>query len=174
MAKKIASEIGCTKQEAQELIDDYFRKAHGLKDWIDNCKRQISTHGWIKSAFGRTRRVPEVFSPSMGVKYHALNSAFNFVVQSAASDMNLLIFSRLMRTLNESGWIQDDLVLPWNIVHDSMIFEIREDYIVELKCMITSLFDALCKEKYPHMPVPIQLDFEVGDDWGHLNDKADS
>lgn len=166
-AKKISTELGCTIKEAEQLLNMYFSNASRLKKWIDEKKNIIQSTGKITSRFGRTRRVPEVFSPNNGVKFHAINSAFNFIIQSAASDINLSAFSKLVREL-EHDYIDKDLILPWNLVHDSMIFEVKEELVPFLLDKVRETIEAICREVYPHMSIPIGTDFEVGKSWGDL------
>ena len=42
------------------------------------------------SYFGRKRRLPESKSPNKGASKHAVRSGVNFLVQSVASDINVL------------------------------------------------------------------------------------
>lgn len=167
-AKKIAETIGCSKDEAQEHIDAYFKQASDLKKWIDDRKSFISQNAWIYSTFGRVRRVPEVFSPNIGVKFHAINSAFNFIIQSAASDYNMLGFSRLMAELKRDGHITNENILPFTIVHDSIVAEVKLEYVNYYCERIIQIFQTINKDLYPHMPTPIGLDFEVGPNWGNV------
>ena len=75
-----------TKQEAQEVIDDYFAEFHKLKEWIEDNKKFIKQNGFIYSYFGRKRRLPNVASTDSGIQSHSIRSGLNFLVQSAASD----------------------------------------------------------------------------------------
>ena len=103
----------------------------------------------------------------MGIKYHGINSAFNFVVQSAASDVNLKAFGILSRKLIKEDKYEKDVFI-WNLVHDSIVAEVKEEYIEEYISMVTQVFQTLCRELYEFMPTPIKLDFEIGPDWGSL------
>ena len=79
-----------SQQEAKEVIDDYFQSFHKLKLWINNNHKFIEQNGFVYSFFGRKRRLPNVKSSDAGVKSHSIRSGLNFLVQSAASDINLL------------------------------------------------------------------------------------
>ena len=79
-----------SRQEAQEVIDDYFKEFHKLKSWIEDNQKYIQQNGFIYSYFGRKRRLPNVASTDKGIQSHSVRSGLNFLVQSAASDINLL------------------------------------------------------------------------------------
>ena len=87
---KIAETANVTYQEAKVFINKYFREASNLKVWIDQANDFISVNAYIYSFFGRKRRLPESKSPNRGVAGHAIRSGVNFLVQSVASDINLL------------------------------------------------------------------------------------
>ena len=76
--------------EAKEVIEDYFSQFHVLKTWLDRSKQFIQDNGFIYSYFGRKRRLPNVFSEDKGIAAHEVRSGINFLVQSIASDVNLL------------------------------------------------------------------------------------
>ena len=78
------------RQEAQEVIDDYFKEFHKLKEWIEDNQKYIQQNGFIYSYFGRKRRLPNVASTDKGIQSHSVRSGLNFLVQSAASDINFL------------------------------------------------------------------------------------
>lgn len=172
-ANKIASEIGTSKQEAQELINMYFNKARGLKKFIDTQRNFVMQNGWIKSALGRTRRVPEVYSPSRGVQAHASNSAFNFLIQSVASDINVLAFKDIMKEMIERDWLHKTW-RPFNLVHDSIVAGLvdNKEAIDETINIYATNFQRIVKHIYPFMPVPIGQDFEFGPDWASVEKVA--
>ena len=118
-----------SQQEAKEVIDDYFQSFHALKKWINDNHRFIEQNGFVYSFFGRKRRLPNVKSSDAGIKSHSIRSGLNFLVQSAASDINLLGAIDMhddIKTSNMKARI-------FALVHDSILAEVPEDEI-ELYC----------------------------------------
>ena len=76
--------------QAKDVIEDYFSEFSGLKKWLDDNKQFIQDNGFIYSHFGRKRRLPNVFSEDIGIASHEVRSGINFLVQSIASDVNLI------------------------------------------------------------------------------------
>ena len=76
--------------QAKEVIEDYFKQFFMLKKWLDNCKKVIEKQGFIYSFFGRKRRLPNVKSTDRAIAAHEVRSGINSLVQSVASDINLL------------------------------------------------------------------------------------
>ena len=98
-----------------------------LKRFIDSSNTFIENNAYIYSFFGRKRRLPEAKSTNQGVAKHAIRSGVNFLVQSVASDINLLGVIDLIEWVEQESY-QDD-ILPFTVVHDSIVSEVREDLI---------------------------------------------
>jgi len=147
--------------EASEVIKDYFRQFSGLKNWLDNQKKFIQDNGFIYSHFGRKRRLPNVFSEDKGIASHEVRSGINFLVQSIASDVNLLGAIEaheeiLSKELGEKMRI-------FALVHDSILAEVDEDCVEEYSEI---LLRNVQKDRGMSIPnCPIGCDFEVGEDY---------
>ena len=145
--------------EAKEVIDDYFQSFHQLKKWIENNHRFIEQNGFVYSYFGRKRRLPNVKSSDAGIKSHSIRSGLNFLVQSAASDINLLgaidMHNYLKATKSKSK--------IFALVHDSILAEVPysevDEYCDQLEYYIQM-------DRGLSIPgAPVGCDFEVGEDY---------
>ena len=155
-----------TKAQSSQFINKYFREAKSLKRFIDDSNRQIENYAFIYSHFGRKRRLPESKSPNKGVSSHAVRSGVNFLVQSVASDVNLLGVIDLIDWIQDSGYGDD--ILTFTVVHDSIVSEVREDLI---DTYVENAKRCIQKDRGLSIPnCPIKVDFEVGDSWGNLSD----
>ena len=161
---KIAETASVSPNEAKQFIAKYFREASALKSYIEDSNSQIENNAFIYSFFGRKRRLPESRSPNPGVAKHAIRSGVNFLVQSVASDINVLGLIDLIKWIDEAGY--QDVILPFTVVHDSIVAEVREDLVdlyIEMtkKCIQT---DRGCSID----GCAIGMDFELGPSWGEL------
>jgi len=146
-------------QEAKEVIDDYFQTFHKLRSWIDNNKRYIEQNGFIYSFFGRKRRLPNVKSSDAGIKSHSIRSGLNFLVQSAASDINLL------GAIDMHNYIQANSMKSkiFALVHDSILAEVPDEEIDHYSEQLQK-----CVQLDRGLKIsgaPIGCDFEIGDDY---------
>lgn len=145
--------------EAQEVIDDYFRSFHKLKTWIKTNEKFIAQNGFIYSFFGRKRRLPNVASTDKGIRSHTIRSGLNFLVQSTASDINLLGAIDMETYIRASGMKAKIFAL----VHDSILAEVEEDSVEEY---MHHLGKFVQMDRGVSIPgAPIGCDFEVGDDY---------
>ena len=162
---KVAETANISFVQAKQFIAKYFREASNLKTWIEESNVFIENHAYIYSEFGRKRRLPESKSPNKGVAKHAIRSGVNFLVQSVASDINVL---GLIDTMN---WIQKNkyqkVMIPFTVVHDSIVAEVQNDYIDE---WVTNVQQFLQQPRGMEIRnCPIGVEFEVGSSWGDLN-----
>ena len=163
---KVAETANISFPQAKQFISKYFNEASRLKIWIDQSNIFIENNAYIYSYFGRKRRLPESKSPNKGVSKHAVRSGVNFLVQSVASDINVL---GVIDTIN---WIKtnkyDKVMIPFTVVHDSIVAEVQDNYVDE---WVTNVQGFLQKPRGIEIPnCPIGVDFEVGPSWGDLND----
>tara|TARA_Y100000389_G_scaffold44911_1_gene39638 strand:+ start:3262 stop:5526 length:2265 start_codon:yes stop_codon:yes gene_type:complete len=148
-----------SKNEAAEVINDYFKTFHKLKSWIETNQKFIEQNGFTYSYFGRKRRLPNVASEDKGIKSHSIRSGLNFLVQSAASDINLL------GAIDMSAFIQSQKMKSkiFALVHDSILAEVPEDEI-DFYCEMLKKFIQM--DRGISIPeAPVGCDFEIGDDY---------
>ena len=155
-----------TSGQSKQFIQKYFSEAKALKKFIDGSNRQIETHAYIYSFFGRKRRLPEAKSPNRGVSQHAIRSGVNFLVQSVASDINILGVVDLVKWIEDNNY--GDAIKPFTVVHDSIVSEVREDLV---DTYIESARECIQRDRGLSIPdCPIKVDFEVGPSWGELDE----
>jgi len=148
-----------SKQEAQEVITDYFRAFHKLKAWIDDNQKFIEQNGFIYSYFGRKRRLPNVASTDAAIRSHSVRSGLNFLVQSAASDINLLGAIDMGEYIKAKGMKSRIFAL----VHDSILAEVPED---EVEHYCEKLLHYVQMDRGLSIPgAPVGCDFEIDEDY---------
>ena len=147
--------------EASEVIQDYFRQFNGLKTWLDRQKKFIQDNGFIYSYFGRKRRLPNVFSEDRGIASHEVRSGINFLVQSIASDINLLGAIDAHNIIKQDG--KEDRMRIFALVHDSVLAEVHDDYVDHYKFILKA---SIQKDRGLSIPdCPVGCDFDVGEDY---------
>ena len=145
--------------QAKEVIEDYFKQFFMLKKWLDNCKKVIEKQGFIYSFFGRKRRLPNVKSTDRAIAAHEVRSGINSLVQSVASDINLLGAVDAQRELKEKKVPAKIFAL----VHDSILAEVEESAVEEYSEILQRNVQ---KDRGLSIPgCPIGCDFDIGEDY---------
>lgn len=157
-AKTISFEI-LYKLNYQEEVLAAFPK---LKKWLREQELFIKQHGYIYSIFGRKRRLKDAFSPDKETAQHIVRSGINFLVQSVASDINLLAGIDMMDWIIENGY--QEVMKIFGLVHDSILAEVKDEYI---ELYTKKLAEFTQKDRGVSIPnCPIGLDVEVGQSYG--------
>ena len=145
--------------EAKEVIEDYFGSFHRLKKWIETNQKFIVQNGFVYSFFGRKRRLPNVLSEDAGIRSHSVRSGLNFLVQSAASDINLLgaiDTHAMVKTKKMKARI-------FALVHDSILAEVPEGEVEEYSAILKK---SIQLDRGISIPgAPVGCDFDVHEDY---------
>lgn len=163
-ARKVAETVNkeggnLTLEDAQEVINQYFKTFRKLKEWLTETQQFISANGFIYSFFGRKRRLPNVFSTDKSIASHEVRSGVNATIQSLASDVNLLAAIDIDKELTNKG-IDAGIFM---LVHDSIVLLCKDEFVEEVKEILKKCTQ---KERGCSIPeFPIGVDQEVGDDY---------
>ncbi len=115
-----------TPDEAQQQLNEFFQEHPKIKKFMINQEKVLVRHGYIKSLFGRKRRLPQVYSDNEQEAAYAVRLSVNMPCQSAASDMNL--FASVL-----NYWKMRQGKLPFMQetcnVHDATYYLVRPEYI---------------------------------------------
>ena len=163
--KKISEQVSkdsgtyFSTSQAKEVIEDYFKQFHKLKKWLDDSKTLIEKQAYLYSFFGRKRRLPNVKSADKAIAAHEVRSGINALVQSVASDVNLLGAIDAHREVEAKKLP----VKMFALVHDSILAEVKEEAIDEY-CEL--LQRNIQKDRGLSIPgTAIGCDFDIGEDY---------
>ena len=78
-----------TPDEAQQQLNEFFQEHPKIKKFMQKQEKVLVRDGYIKSLFGKKRRLPQVYSDNNAEAAYAVRLSVNFPCQSAASDMTL-------------------------------------------------------------------------------------
>ena len=76
--KSIAATINGTKEEAQNILDGFFKGYPNVKKWIDDTEREARKTGEVEDWYGRKRRLPDLLLEDYDVKYSKSKQDSNF------------------------------------------------------------------------------------------------
>jgi DNA polymerase-1 len=148
-APKMAKAVGKSREEAQEIIDDYFNHFPKVKTFMLESHELAKNNGEVVNLFGRPRRMPEatlikklfnqVLHEKLDYKYrNILNLAVNHRIQSTgASIMNrssIAVYKAIKRCLGvDPRWSQVKILLQ---VHDELVLEGPEELGEEMSFIL--------------------------------------
>lgn len=115
-----------TPDEAQQQLNEFFQEHPKIKKFMINQEKVLIKHGYIKSLFGRKRRLPQVYSDNEQEAAYAVRLSVNMPCQSAASDMTL--FASILNYWKIRQGILPPL-LETCTVHDAVYYLADPEYI---------------------------------------------
>lgn len=126
-AKKVASLLKCSLQEAEVIWNKYWATYVGEKKVIDECKRKVDKGVPIVNAFGRHRRFPTRYN-NIWEKEAAYRQAYSSLIQGTGGDICNKAYIDIHAWLKSTKY--GHTMWP---VHDEILIACYKDYIVECK-----------------------------------------
>ena len=147
----LAETLGIGRKEAAEIIERYFTKFGGIRDYIENTIKKAHEQKYVETLFGRRRYIPELDNKNVMVKKFGERAAINAPIQGTASDLVKMAMIEL------KAGLKIDLLLQ---VHDELIFEATEEDInKQLSWIIESM------ENVAKLKVPLKVNHAIGNNW---------
>lgn len=155
---KISKQIGCTEQEAAELLDEFsdqFPKITELKRRVIRQARSGSPFPYVRTLAGRRRYLPDLKSKDRREVSRAERQAFNTRIQGSAADvMKMAMVEADLRLPRESS-----LILS---IHDEIV-AVAPDQLVE---ETAEAIRAAMEDEFRTWTVPLIADIKVVEKWG--------
>lgn len=152
----LSQRIGIPRGEAKEIIDNYFAKFPGIKDYMDTTQEFARQHGYVETLMGRRRYIRDINSKNATVRGFAERNAINAPIQGSAADMIKLAMIDIHNWLAQSSF-QTKMILQ---VHDELLFDVPKNEVNEVKPEIIRLMSNAMK-----LDVPVLVEAGVGENW---------
>ena len=76
-APSIAEQIHSTVEEAQQIINDFYKQFPKVKEWTEKTEKDAKVTGYVEDLWGRRRRLPDILLPKYTVKSTKISTEFN-------------------------------------------------------------------------------------------------
>lgn len=152
----LSQRIGIPRAEAREIIDNYFAKFPGIKDYMDNTQEFARQHGYVETIMGRRRYIRDINSKNATVRGFAERNAINAPIQGSAADMIKMAMIDIHNWLRKSH-LQTKMILQ---VHDELLFDVPLEEVKEVQPEIIRLM----ANAMP-LDVPVLVEAGAGDNW---------
>lgn len=159
---KFKAGLDASFEECEEIIANLKAGYPQLSLWQEVVKRQAKVRRYSETWLGRRRYLPNITSEDWGKKSFAERCAMNTPIQGTAADIVKLAMARIVEVLPEYPWI-----LPVLTVHDSLVFYVPEDKVLEAGQLIKALME---KQPFPEFDVPLVAELGAGVNYGDLED----
>ncbi len=155
-AFSLSQDIGVTRKEAENYINEYLKNFCGVRDYMDEVIAQAKEKGYSEDIFARRRYLPELTSSNFNMRAFGERVARNMPIQGAAADIIKIAMVKVYNRLKAEN-LQSKLILQ---VHDELIVEASEDEAEKVRQILTEEMQEAYK-----MQVPLLADAKIGKTW---------
>ena len=158
---KIAASIGCTVQEAKDLLNRFeerFSSIAKYKAKVIRFAKQAGKVPFVETMFGRRRYIPELNAQDFASLGRAERQAFNTMIQGSAADLMKLALVRA-----HSCFVNEPDVNVILTVHDELVTITPED---KAEAVAEAIQESMEGISLPQIKVPLIADVKIVDKWG--------
>lgn len=134
----LADNLGISRTEAKEIIDNYKKQFPGIQKYMDDTINFAREHGYVQTTMGRKRWLRDINSSNFTVRGFAERNAINSPIQGTAADMIKLAMIKVHAAMKKGGF-KSRMILQ---VHDELVFDATKDEVKELKPLIIECMQA--------------------------------
>ena len=157
----LAETLGISRTESKQIIDKYFVKFSGIKEYIENTIESAHKNKYVETLFGRRRYLSELESSNAMIKKFGERAAINAPIQGTASDivkLAMIDVNHWLKQKKENNHFSTIHMLLQ--VHDELIFEGEESELLQAQNQIQKIMESVVRLK-----VPLKVNFSIGKNW---------
>jgi DNA polymerase I len=154
----LADNLGISRTEAKEIIDNYKKEFSGINSYMDNTVNFAREHGYVQTLVGRKRWLRDINSSNFTVRGFAERNAINSPIQGTAADMIKLAMIKIHHAIKKEK-LRSRMILQ---VHDELVFDALKEEVDVLKPLILENMRAALL--LPN-DVPVEAEVGSGDNW---------
>ena len=158
----LSKRLESTAEEAQQLIDAYFKRFPGISTYIQETTESVRENGFTETLFGRKCWFPRIKSPNQAERQGSERAAINAPIQGTSADIIKRAMVRMGPALTDAGLHNVKMLLQ---VHDELVFELPEGDVAAASIVIEAVM-AGAAEPLVKLSVPLGVEIGVGPSWG--------
>lgn len=161
----LRTNLGTSREEAQQFYNDYFKNFHGLAEYLERTKKDARRNGFTKTHYGRKRYFAALRSSLPYVVAQAERMAINAPIQGTQADVIKIAMAKAAAYLEEEGLLDDVHLLLQ--VHDELVFEVEASRVVSVARAMKDIMESVLSVEETK-GVPILVGVSVGNNWGDM------
>ena len=152
----LSRQLGIDVAEAQELMDEYFERFGGVRDYLRTVVDRARREGYTETLLGRRRYLPDLTSDNRQRREMAERMALNAPMQGSAADIIKAAMLGVHRALRAEG-LSSRLLLQ---VHDELVLEVAAGERQAVETVVRREMGSA----YP-LRAPLEVSVGVGRTW---------
>ncbi|GAA0618172.1 DNA polymerase I [Sporichthya brevicatena] len=147
----LSKQLNISTDEARELMDEYFERFGGVRDYLRAVVDQARMEGYTSTILGRRRYLPDLTSDNRQRREMAERMALNAPIQGSAADIIKVAMLGVADALASAG-MKSRMLLQ---VHDELVLEVAPGEQEALEALVREQMGAA-------YPLSVALDVSVG------------
>ncbi len=152
----LAGDLGITRKEASEYIENYFDKYKGIDSYLKNVISETRKRGYTQTVFGRVRYIPELTAQKAMIRQLGERLTMNSPIQGSSADIIKLAMIRVSAALKAEA-LDAHLILQ---VHDELIIESSASCAARASEILQREMENVCS-----LLVPLTVELSQGSSW---------
>ncbi|MFN5333671.1 MAG: DNA polymerase I [Bacteroidota bacterium] len=154
----LAENLGISRTEAKEIIDNYKKEFSGIQQYMDDTIAFAKANGYVQTLMGRKRWLRDINSSNFTVRGFAERNAINSPIQGTAADMIKLAMIKTHEVIITRG-LKSKMILQ---VHDELVFDVVKEEAEEMKSLVIE-----CMQNAMQLPngIPVLAEAGFGNNW---------
>jgi DNA polymerase I len=158
----LAGRLGVPRDEGQAIIDRYFERFPGIRNYIAQTLTFARDNGFTTTLFGRKTHFPNIRSSQVNHRQGAERAAINAPIQGTSADLIKRAMARMDEALAAADLEGVKMLLQ---VHDELVFEVPEGREEEAAAVVRTVM-AGAAEPAVKLDVPLDVEVGYGEHWG--------
>ena len=152
----LAQNLGISRKEAKEMIDNYFLQYARMKAFMSDQVEFARDHGYVETIMKRRRYLNDIQSANAIVRAFAERNAVNAPIQGSAADVIKIAMINIHREMEKEG-LQSKMLLQ---VHDELVFDVLLEEKEQMERLVKREMEAAVQ-----LAVPLDIDYKFADNW---------
>lgn len=152
----LSQQLRITPAEAQGLMDEYFTRFGGVRDYLATVVDEARRRGYTETMLGRRRYLPDLAHDNRQRREMAERMALNAPIQGTAADIVKVAMLGVDRELQAAGLVSRLLLQ----VHDELVVEVAAGEREQVEAILREEMSAAAD-----LRVPLEVSVGVGTDW---------
>ena len=152
----LAQQLGISNDAAKNLMNTYFERFGGVRDYLANVVVEARKLGYTESIMGRRRYLPDLNSDNRQLREMAERMALNAPIQGSAADLVKVAMLQVDAALKSAG-VKSRLLLQ---VHDELVVEVAKGELEQVTQIVVQNMGSVGE-----LSVPMEVSTGIGTSW---------
>lgn len=152
----LSEDLNIDFKQAKEFIDHYLDAYPGIREYMDDLKKDAYERGYVRTIMNRKRVIEELKSKNYLIRSSGERMALNTPIQGSAADILKKAMVEIYQEFNRRH-LKSKMLIQ---VHDELVFNVLNEELQEVQVIVKDVM-----ENVVQLAVPLLVEIATGKDW---------